>query len=262
MGLRGVRSIASVVQHRHFWAAVLAASVCLLVTGLSGQPKFDDAANLPALAASQIARVDFSPSMPWIAFGRVTDADGKPMADVKVRAAMGHGGATTFTDADGRYEFHFGPGIWFVTDKPYCQAALIKPMKPGFSEHNMSRQGECVAAMSRDLDAPIDMSQLDTWSKPAERVFLPGVPKEIDFVLVPAVRASGRLIDVAGTPLVGYSVSLTGKEMPPGQSVIAHTTTDDEGKFELLDLPEDFAFQFLVEPAQRGPPCARGPVRR
>ncbi|HVU90282.1 MAG TPA: carboxypeptidase-like regulatory domain-containing protein [Pirellulales bacterium] len=242
MGGLGGRRIAPIARDCYLCLAAIALFLGVLPSGF--------------LCPRNAARAD--DAKPWIAVGRVTDGSGEPMADVKVRAATGMGtllgGGTTFTDAEGKYELRFGPGILIVNEGPYCQAAAIGATKAGLSERNMNRQGDCVAALSRVLDAPIDLSKLDTWGKPAERVFLPGVRKEINFVMVPAARASGRLVDAEGKPLAGYSVSLTGKELPPAQNVIEHDTTDDQGRFELSDLPGEFAFQFLVEPAERGPP--------
>ncbi|MES1213202.1 MAG: carboxypeptidase-like regulatory domain-containing protein [Singulisphaera sp.] len=209
-------------------------------------------------AAAHKRREDDAPNKPWIAVGRVTDPHGQPMPDVKVRAATGWGtllgGGSTMTDADGKYELRFGPGIRMVSEGPYCQAAVIGATKEGFCERNLNRQGDCLAAMSHDLDETIDVSKLETLGKPAESVFVPGVAKEINFVMVPAVKASGRLVDAEGKPLAGYSVWLTGEVLPPAQNVIESDVTDAAGRFDLADLPLGLEFQFLVRPPHPEPP--------
>ena len=53
--------------------------------------------------------------LPWKAFGKVTDPEGRPLAGVNVWASCGMGtlrrtGSAT-SGEDGRYELSFGPGI-------------------------------------------------------------------------------------------------------------------------------------------------------
>jgi hypothetical protein len=197
-------------------------------------------------------------SKPWTVVGCVTDSAGKPMADVQIRAATGYGtllgGGSTTTGGDGKFELHFGPGIRIIAEGPYCQAASVFASKTGFSERNLCRQGDCVAAISSNPDDQIDLGKLDTWGKPPERVFLPGVPKEINFVMVAAAKVSGRLVDSQNKPLEGYSISLTGKELPPSSSAIEQVHTDAEGSFAFKDIPQGFRFQFLVTPPNPKPP--------
>lgn len=195
---------------------------------------------------------------PWTVFGRVTDVDGKPMPDVAIRAATGHGtllgGGSTTTDAEGRYRLDFGQGFWSKVDGPWCQAASIFASKQGYFEQNLCRQGGCVAAVGFKPGEPVDLTKLKFWGKPVDKVFLPGVPKEINYVLVPAARVAGRLVDAEGRALEGYSVSLTGKELPPSSNVLRQVHTDAEGRFAIDNIPTGYAFQFLIEPAKRAHP--------
>lgn len=199
-----------------------------------------------------------SSSKPWTVFGQVTDANGKPLADVQIRAATGIGtligGGSTTTDAEGKYELPFGAGIRVITEGPYCQAASIHASKSGYFEKNLSRQGDCVAVLGTKSGEQLDLSKIDTWKHPAERVFLPGTPKEINFVLLPSTRVAGRVVDADGQPLEDYSVSLTGKELPPSSSALAQVHTDAEGRFKIDNIPTGYRFQFLIEPPQRGSP--------
>src|SRR5262245_15403394 len=149
---------------------------------------------------------------PWRAFGRVTDQDGKPLAGVEVWAHCGVGtlrrtGVATSGD-DGRYELHFGPGIMFDRGNGTAmQAATISANKKGYFEANLNRQGNCAAA-----HASPDELQIKRWGMAKDRLFLPDKAIELNFVMRPAARASGKLVDEQGHPLAKYSVSLTGAD--------------------------------------------------
>jgi hypothetical protein len=159
------------------------------------------------------------------------------------------------TDADGKYELPFGRGVMVLEQKePFCQAASIFASKQGYSERNLCRQGGCVAAEGFKLGEKPDFKKLNAWGNPPERVFLPGVAKEINFVMLPAARVGGRLIDADENPLEGYSVSLIGKELPPSSSSLRQVHTDAEGRFTIEDIPPGYKFQFLIHPAKREHP--------
>jgi outer membrane protein assembly factor BamB/protocatechuate 3,4-dioxygenase beta subunit len=189
---------------------------------------------------------------PWSVHGRVTDADGKPMPGVVVRAHTGigtlRGGGQATTDAEGKYAFSFGPGIRFANNDVQLQAATIAPHKDGFFEKNLSRQGDLVAALK------MPEGEIGWGGKTKDDVILPGKPRELNFVMLPAAKVSGTLIDKDAKPLAGYGVSLTGRNLYPSSSVMASTKTDDAGRFTLADIPTGFSYQFLVEPAKREPP--------
>ncbi|HEY2250805.1 MAG TPA: M56 family metallopeptidase [Planctomycetaceae bacterium] len=199
----------------------------------------------PEKAASDARR-------PWSAHGHVTDAEGQPLAGVVVTAHTGRGTlrqtGKAETDAEGKYAFDFGPGIAFAKNDTQLQAATITAHKAGFSEKNLSRQGNLRAA----LKLPAETAGAE--KEDTKNIILPGQPRQIDFVMVPAAKVTGRLIDKDAAPLAGYSISLRGDEMPPSSNVVATTKTDEQGRFELADIPTGFKWQFLVEPAKRQPP--------
>jgi hypothetical protein len=152
------------------------------------------------------------------------------------------------SDAEGNYAFDFGPGIAFAKNDTQLQAATITAHKAGFSEKNLSRQGNLRAA----LKLPAEKAGAE--KEDTKNIILPGQPRQIDFVMVPAAKVTGRLIDKDAAPLAGYSIGLRGDEMPPSSSVVATTKTDEQGRFALTDIPTGFKWQFLVEPAKRQPP--------
>ena len=201
-------------------------------------------------AHAQEARRD----LPWKAFGKVTDPEGRPLAGVNVWASCGMGtlrrtGSAT-SGEDGRYELSFGPGILVLRDRgAVLQAAIVGAHKPGYFEENLNRQGGCTGA-----DGEPTEEQLKTWDAKKDRVFLPGKPLEINFVMRPAGRVSGKLVDEQGKPLPGYSVSLTGAALAPASSVWASCKADEQGRFTLEDIPTTYRFQFEVRMAQVKPP--------
>jgi len=194
------------------------------------------------------------PRGPWRAFGRVTDQNGRPLAGVEVWAHCGHGtlrrtGVAT-SAADGRYELTFGPGILLVrNDGIPIQAATISAHRPGYFEENLNRQGGCLAAERMPGEEAIKKR-----GTRKDRVFVPDQPLELDFVMQPAGRVAGKLIDEQGKPLVGYSVALTGADRPPSSSVVCWAQADERGRFSLEDIPTIFRFQFEIRKADPKPP--------
>lgn len=204
----------------------------------------------PEAKQKQDAEV-FNPYKLWSATGRVTDGEGKPIAGAVVRAHCGMGtlretGSAT-TDNDGKYTLQFGPGIW-SEDKVNLQAATISVQLDGHFEKNLHRQGDLLAANK------LPETEIGWGGRKAEDVFLPGKPKTLDFVLLPAARLLGTVLDQDGKKMKGVRVSLTGPKMPPSSSVVAQTKTNENGKFEIDDIPTGFAYQILVEPVKAEPP--------
>jgi hypothetical protein len=192
---------------------------------------------------------------PWRVFGRVKDQDGRPMVGVTVRAFCGMGTLRCTGDvtsgADGRYEMSFGPGILFLARDSATtpQAATISARKPGFFEENLNRQGGCLAA-----EAQPNEEAIKSWGGRHDRVFLPGKPLEINFVMRPAARVSGALVDEQGQPLVGYGVGLDGADSPPSMGAVSGTETDQQGRFSLEGIPTTYRYQFVVRKANPKPP--------
>lgn len=187
----------------------------------------------------------------WSVMGRVLDATGKPVEGALVSASTGMGSLFTtgsaMTDAQGHYEFQFSPGFHLEDDDVQLQFASIIVRKAGYFEKNLSRQGDLL--MARKLPEKLAMER-----RTKDDVIVPGQPRKLDFVLLPAARLAGTLIDESNKPLVGYGVSLTGPDLTPSSSVIGSTKTDDKGHFELTEIPTTFKYQILVEPAKREPP--------
>lgn len=187
----------------------------------------------------------------WRAFGRVTDGDGRPLAGVEVGAHCGLGtlprtGVAT-SGEDGRYELNFHPA--YRGKGVALQAATISAHKAGYFEENLNRQGRCTGANSMP-----DERDMKRWGADKERLFLPDRPLEIDFVMRPAGKVAGKVVDEQGRPLVRYYVSLTGADLPPSASVVCDGYTDEQGRFNLDDVPTSYRFQFVVRKADPKPP--------
>lgn len=226
----------------------LVLQVASTVEPVKASPETNDAKPVPP-APPAVAPAETKLS--WSATGRVTDDQGKPIEGALVHASTGMGSLFTtgsaLTDAEGRYDFQFGPGISIGNDDVQLQFATISVRKPGYFEKNLSRQGDLL--MARKLPEKL------TWERRTkDEIILPGQPRKVDFVLLPAARLAGTLIDESDKPLVGYGVALTGKDLPPSASVIGSTKTDDKGHFELTEIPTTFKYQILIEPEKREPP--------
>lgn len=213
--------------------------------------KIDDQSSLQPKDDKQVPPAAANQQPPWSVFGNVFDANGKPVAGAKVWASTGIGTLFTTgsaeTDEQGRYEFHFGPGVAFeAKDQVQLQAATIMVSKPGYFEKNLSRQGNLM--MARKVPETPD------WAKRKSDIILPDLPRHIDFILLPAAHLSGTLIDADAKPLAGYRISLTGDDLPPSSSVVGSTKSDEKGQFKLTEIPTGFKYQILVEPPKAEPP--------
>lgn len=204
-------------------------------------------------AQGQPEKKDGPKSHDWRAYGRATDQDGKPLSGVEVWASCGWGslfrtGLTTTGD-DGRYELEFGPGILVQSKGVSIQAASIHAHKPGYFEENLCRQGNCRAA-----DGIPGEDQLKEGGVARDRLFLPGRPLEINFVMRPSGRVAGKLVDEKGQALAGYSVALTGADLPPSSSVLCSAVADEQGRFAFDEVPTTYRFQFEVRKSDPKPP--------
>jgi hypothetical protein len=191
---------------------------------------------------------------PWRATGKVIDQEGHPVAGAEIWAHCGIGTlrrtGTATSGPDGRYELSFGPGVWSLRPNGIpMQAATISVHKPGFFEVNLNRKGGCLAAGKRP-----DETELDSGGGRPIRVFLPNRTLELNFIMRPAGRVAGKLIDEKHHPLAKYSVALWGPDLPPSSNVMCSTTTDAMGRFALEDVPTTYRFQFLIRKADPKPP--------
>ncbi len=171
--------------------------------------------------------------------GRITDSQGRGMYGVTVRASTGigslHLGGDTITGADGRYTLRFGPGMLFVRDPNApmgvgFQFAAISARKPGFFEAKLCHAGNLAMAEERSIPAK-------GIGKHLAGVVLPDKPYKLDFVMLPAARIEGRLVDRKGNPIADDKIWLTGDELYPANSVLASIQTDKTGKFTVEDVP-------------------------
>jgi beta-lactamase regulating signal transducer with metallopeptidase domain len=217
----------------------------------SAQPKFPSDEDKDAEEdPRQVAAATDTRKRPWRAFGRVVDKDGQPLAGVTIRAATGWGtllgGGKTTTDTNGRYDFRFGMGIMFgdITDAkphPQTQVAQVTAHLNGHFEKNFSRHGNGMGSLQ-----PVSNDRLKGWNLTEEQVVLPDKPREVDFVMLPAAKVCGTLVDENDQPLAEYSVSLTGDELPPGSSVLSQVRTDRKGRFVISEIPTTVPYQFEV----------------
>ena len=209
----------------------------------------------------------------WSAQGRVTDPDGKPLAEVEISVHAGHGSLRrtgfTKTGADGRYQVNFSRGMLSPADSPNLQVAQITAHVPGHVEKNLNRHGNGAMALH---DVPEE--DLKGWGiKKETGLALPGKPRNVDFVMVPAVRIEGQLVgtgafsgvkpeiarrmnpdlprgpytELRQSPLKGWRVWITGEELPPGCSIWDEATTDEEGNFVFENVPAGFTWHFETD---------------
>ncbi len=207
-----------------------------------------DAAATPSATRTAAATGDDN-RLRWCVFGEVRDQAGRPLADVEVTAYCGAGtlrrtGVTT-TDATGAYTLQFGPGMLFMEDHSGLQAATIAPHKSGWIEQNLHRQGDL-----RMANRPPDESELASWGGPGMTV-LPGEPRRVDFVMIPAGTIRGRLVDADGQPIVDHYVSLDAEELPPSSSVLATVKTDADGRFSFTEVPAASVWLATRSPQER-----------
>jgi len=173
--------------------------------------------------------------------GKVVDEKGDGLAGVKVSAYCGEGSLNrtgeTLTGPDGGYSLRFGPGRLMAESNagPWhvgFQAATIYAAKRGYFGANLTRQGELL--MADHFPAP---GEKTGWNVDTNKLVLPNRPFELNFVLLPAAKITGRLHDEKGASLANWAVCLAGEQLPPSSSAFEETHTDVNGRFQLTDLP-------------------------
>jgi hypothetical protein len=194
------------------------------------------------------AAADSPAPKPWLARGKVTDVNGKPVAGAEIIAHCGVGTllptGKAISGPDGTYELRFGPGVLFgklMGKSGGVQAATISVRKPGFFETNLYRQGDLLAAYE------LPEGEIGWGKKRPEDIFLPDQPKTLNFVLAPAGSLKGQAVDQAGKPLVDKRIGLSGDKLPPSSSVLQEKKTDAEGKFDFSDVPTGYSFKLYVD---------------
>jgi hypothetical protein len=148
--------------------------------------------------------------------GRVVRTDtGEPLRRVQIRAAGNTESRSAVTDNDGRYE---------ITGLP-AGSYLLQATRGGFVETQYGQR----------------------------RPFRPGRPvvlaagavlEKVDFSLLPGGVIAGRILDDAGEPIIGASVSVSRPAYLNGRRQLISTggdRTDDRGEFRIFNLaPGDY----------------------
>lgn len=193
----------------------------------------------PAVGSTDQAKVS-----PFVIEGKVTDAAGKPMDGVAIDVNAGWctlmPTGSTKTGPDGKYAVHFRPGR-VSTEGEFpanvqMQAAIVHASRDGYYEKDLCRGGNL--SMAGKLPAYKPANQIVELHKPTSdsTVVLPGKPYRLDFVMVPAARVSGRIVDRKGKPIAGLRFDMEGPTYPGG-SVLAGATTDKDGFYILTSVP-------------------------
>ncbi|MEX2171013.1 MAG: M56 family metallopeptidase [Pirellulales bacterium] len=175
--------------------------------------------------------------------GKVTDADGQPVAGVQVSAGLMRLPAeqrvfSAVTDRDGHYE--------------------IGDLEPLNREEEQARQAkqleQSLAAKSTATGTFVAANRVVTFSHPdyaTKRATYEEVPGEIDVQLQPAAVIEGRVTDANGKPVaealvrlmsvVGQPIKLEGGSRSIGEQLAQHyqaqTRTDDEGRYRFDSVP-------------------------
>ena len=193
---------------------------------------------------------------PFRATGTVRDQDGRPVADAEVtvwdrihRELWGR----TKTNAEGRYEMRFGSQmasslgeLYRRTDHLVLDRLVVLASKPGWIEAEMSRQGLSHAA-NRAVRPADDEPEVDS-----AKLFLPEQSREIDFTLVPEVRATVKLLDARERPLAKRRVELGGPFAPLFLVPDFHST-DQQGIVKLPGVPTGQPHQVDLQSVRSDP---------
>jgi|GEM_PF-3814266 hypothetical protein len=186
---------------------------------------------------------------PWIATGRVTGSEGNPIKGVEIWASAGWG--TLFpemiakTDDEGRYVGRFAASGYQISYKDADPLNLISAQvdarEEGFYEANLNRQGGMHAVLRR----PKSDEELPEYVD-RNRLFIRGIPREVDFVLKPAVEVIVQVNDRDGKPYQAARINLKGKSLPPACNVLDTTEADASGMYRFRNVPSGFDWWFDV----------------
>ncbi len=183
----------------------------------------------------------------FVIVGQVMSADGKtPLEGVEVSASAGYGTLRptggTKTDRDGRFRLLFGPGIHGAGRAVVGQVAVVHARKSGWHAWTYGWRGQFY--LSDKLPAKADVPAGYT-------ALVPGQPAPLEFRMQPAAALKVKLLDGAGKPLTGMRIWLTGKDLPPGASVITSGSTDEAGGFAATDVPRS-PYRLVIEDPATG----------
>ena len=208
-------------------------------------------ANQPATAPARDA------DERYVVSGRVTGADGKPIEGVDVRAHCGIGTlrrtGETVTARDGTYRLRFRPGAWMISDdgshRTGTQAATVFAVKSGFVEQHLCRAGNLAMSDMSDDDPDFEKS-----TEHYAGVVRAGQEyKNLDFVMLPAARVEGVLVDAEGKTIASKSIALDVADaaLPPSSSVFASAQTGEQGRFAFDAVPTGLECWFSISEFSR-----------
>jgi hypothetical protein len=191
---------------------------------------------LAALLLNAAAFAVAQEETPFVAYGKVTDDAGRPLAGVEVNASCGMGTlfrtGTAKTDQEGKYRLTFGPGF-LVSNTSLgagTQVATITPRLSGWYEIHLGNRGNLLMTESKDR------VNAEDWGG-YRGVVAAHEPYELNFTMAKAAAIEGRLVTEFGSPVQGVNICLTGDILPPSSSVLASARTDDKGRFEFDSVP-------------------------
>ncbi|MHC4181271.1 MAG: carboxypeptidase-like regulatory domain-containing protein, partial [Planctomycetota bacterium] len=193
---------------------------------------------------------------PWAVTGTVTDEQGRPLEGVQLRASCGMGTlrstGETVTDKEGKYTLRFGPGMRVRNDatgtrRAGIQAATISASKEGHTEKNLYRQGDLLMGDKLPEEG-------DHYYGDRDRVVVPGKPRRLDFVMVPALSLEGEVVDERGKPIADKQLWIQGEKMRPSSSVLAGGKTDHQGRFRFEGVPPNYPWWFSIRDQGRTQP--------
>jgi hypothetical protein len=146
--------------------------------------------------------------------GRVTDGNGKPLADVRLWLGwreddQGQKPLVVKTDAQGNYRLD-------LPDVKQPTLVGLDSKKPGFARRSATWSGP--------------------WAMIASKV-TPGQWAECDLKLRPALYVAGTVVDEQGKPISGVQVTADQLGVANGSATIESTESDSDGSFELFNFP-------------------------
>jgi hypothetical protein len=187
------------------------------------------------LKAIELTEKEIEERWPYTVTGYVRDRLGNGMQGVAVTAHVGMGtlpqGGRVLGGPDGGYTLRFpafGRGGFVV---------VVGPHHPEYFERDFSRQGDLFPLWT-------DEPPRQTWGHPASRWIVAHRPHAVDFVMLPAVRVEGRLLDERGNPISECWVSVSGPVLPPASIVLGSMQTDAAGSFHFDSLPPVYVCRF------------------
>lgn len=211
----------------------------------------------------------------WTVHGTVTDADGKPMAEVPIRLRTAYHPTidvvTTETDEEGNYRVSFRLDLRTIAR---YRGITVEPVLEGFTERDAESSGVFDAllhpgeqpqrAIVRDYPPMWLVGCIAGQNEPgpinrfSKRDLVLGQPARADFVMLPASVIRGEVVSPNGVPLPSHFVSVTAPDTirPRGYEMIGYAKSDERGRFTLRNIPANEVLDFKTSPeGQNGNVC-------